>query len=327
MKPSARILALCGGVGGAKLALGLSQLLGGDELTLVVNTADDFDHLGLRICPDLDTVTYTLADIVNPQTGWGRAEETGNFMASLSALGGEDWFYLGDKDLALHVERTRRLNAGERLDAVTLGITRKLGIAVQILPMSNDPVATMVTTNAGTLAFQHYFVRERCQPRVSGFYFAGIDKAQPHPELMGALAGDDLAAVIICPSNPFVSIDPILALPGVREALRATPTPVIAVSPVVGGAAVKGPTAKIMAELGLEVSARAVAERYGDILDGFVVDCQDAALADQIARYVEWVQVAQTIMVTLQDRIALAREVLRFAQQCSANARSNPVLS
>jgi len=327
MTPPARVLALCGGVGGAKLALGLSHILSEGDLTVVVNTADDFDHLGLRICPDLDTVTYTLAAIVNPHTGWGRAEETGNFMAALSALGGEEWFYLGDKDLAVHVERTRRLKVGEQLDAVTQGIARKLGIAVQILPMSNDPVATMVATDAGALAFQHYFVRERCQPRVTGFHFTGIAAATPHPELMDALAGDDLAAVIICPSNPFVSIDPILALPGVREALRTTSAPVIAVSPVVGGAAVKGPTAKIMAELGLEVSARAVAERYVDILDGFVVDRQDAALVDQIARTVDRVKVAQTIMVTLQDRVSLAREVLLFAKRCSAKARGNPVLS
>ncbi len=327
MRSPARVLALCGGVGGAKLALGLSHILGGDELTLVVNTADDFDHLGLRICPDLDTVTYTLANIVNPHAGWGRAEDTGNFMASLSALGGEDWFYLGDKDLALHLERTRRLNAGERLDAITRDIARKLGIAAQILPMSNDPVATMVATDIGTLAFQHYFVRERCQPRVSEFNFAGIATATPHPGLMAALAGNELTAVIICPSNPFVSIDPILALTGVREALRTSLAPVIAVSPVVGGAAVKGPTAKIMAELNLEVSAQAVAERYGDILDGFVVDCQDAALAEQVARCVERVQVAQTIMVTLQDRIALARKVLSFAEGCSAKSRGNPVLS
>ncbi len=327
MKRPARVLALCGGVGGAKLALGLSHILPGRDLILAVNTADDFNHLGLRICPDLDTVTYTLAGIVNPHTGWGRAEDTGNFMASLSALGGEDWFYLGDKDLALHVERTRRLNAGSPLGAITQDIARALGITAQILPMSNDPVATMVATSAGTLAFQHYFVRERCQPRVTGFHFAGIATATPHPELMAALAGDDLAAVIICPSNPFVSIDPILALPGVRQALRATSAPVIAVSPVVGGAAVKGPTAKIMVELGLAVSALAVAERYADILDGYVVDRQDAALAEKIAQRVERVQVAQTVMVTLQDRIALAREVLLFAQQCSAKARGNPVLS
>lgn len=327
MKPPTRVLALCGGVGGAKLALGLSHILGGDDLTLVVNTADDFNHLGLRICPDLDTVTYTLADIVNPQTGWGRAGETGHFMASLSALGGEDWFYLGDKDLALHVERTRRLNDGESLDAITAHIAQRLGIHARILPMSNDPVATMVATDAGTLAFQHYFVRARCQPRVTGFHFAGMASAVPHPELMAALAGNELAAVIICPSNPFVSIDPILALSGVREALGAASAPVIAVSPLVGGAAIKGPTAKMMGELGLAVSALAVAERYGDILDGFVVDRQDAALTGQIAQTVERVQIAQTIMVTLADRISLAQEVLRFAQQCSANARGNPVSS
>lgn len=328
-----RVLALCGGVGGAKLALGLSHILPSrGALTVVVNTGDDFDHLGLRICPDIDTVTYTLAGIVNTETGWGRAQETGNFMASLSALGGEDWFYLGDKDLALHVERTRLLNAGVKLDVVTRRVATKLGITARILPMSNDRVETMVETTTGTLAFQHYFVRERCQPQVTSFHFAGIDHfvgidhfadidkvkapAKPHAELMAALLGDELDAVIICPSNPFVSVDPILALPGVRDALRACSAPVIAISPIVGGAAVKGPTAKMMRELGLQCTPTAVVNHYQDFLDGFILDQRDVANRDCIAGRVTHLQVADTLMLNLDRKIALARLTLDFARQC-----------
>lgn len=320
MAKRGRVLALCGGVGGAKLALGLSHVLPGDALTVVVNTGDDFDHLGLRICPDIDTVTYTLAGIVNTETGWGRAEETGNFMASLSALGGEDWFYLGDKDLALHVERTRFLNAGVKLDAITRQVATKLGITARILPMSNDRVETMVATTTGTLAFQHYFVRERCQPQVTGFHFAGIDNvkvpAQPLQELMATLASDELDAVVICPSNPFVSVDPILALAGVREALRVCSAPVLAISPIVGGAAVKGPTAKMMRELGLQCTPATVAAHYEDFLDGFILDQRDVTTRDNIADKIANVQIADTLMLNLDLKIALARQTLDFAEQC-----------
>jgi LPPG:FO 2-phospho-L-lactate transferase len=313
---SKKILALCGGVGGAKLALGLSHILDSEDLSIVVNTGDDFDHLGLRICPDIDTVTYTLAGIVNPDTGWGRAEETGSFMASLSTLGGEDWFYLGDKDLALHVERTRRLAAGESLSQVTTGIARALGIGPRILPMSDDPVATMVETTSGTLAFQHYFVRERCEPPVSGFYFDGIDSARPHPDLLALLADQSLDAVIICPSNPFVSIDPILSLPGVRQALSDCSAPVIAVSPIVGGKAVKGPTAKMMAELDLAPTSVEVLKRYQDIVDGFVLDQRDIDDLEQLKTMVAHVDVTDTLMLTLEHKIALARSILEFSIRC-----------
>ena len=316
MAHSRRVLALCGGVGGAKLALGLSHILKGDELTIVVNTGDDFDHLGLRICPDIDTVTYTLAGIVNTETGWGRADETGSFMDSLSALGGEDWFYLGDKDLALHVERSRRLAGGESLSEITTEITKTLGIAAQILPMTNDPVATMVETTSGTLAFQHYFVRERCQPPVTGFYFDGIDNARPHPDLLALLDDNALDAVLICPSNPFVSIDPILALPGLRQSLRDCSAPVIAVSPIVGGKAVKGPTAKMMAELELAPTSLEVLKRYQDILDGFVLDERDRQDLEQIKTLVKHVDITNTLMLTLEDKEALARTVLEFSGRC-----------
>ncbi len=320
MSRARRVLALCGGVGGAKLALGLSHVLndsrGGDELTIVVNTGDDFDHLGLRICPDIDTVTYTLAGIVNTDTGWGRAEETGSFMAATSTLGGEDWFYLGDKDLALHVERTQRLKAGQALDTVTEYIATQLGINARILPMSNDRVETMVETTTGVLAFQHYFVRERCQPRVTGFHFSGIKQAKPHPGLMAALQSDELDAVVICPSNPFVSVDPMLNLPGLRQALRDTSAPVLAVSPIVGGTAVKGPTAKMMEELGLVTTPTTVARHYEDFLDGFILDQRDVADSENIASRVAHLKVAQTLMLGLEDKIALAEQVLDFAGDC-----------
>ncbi len=316
MTAAKKILALCGGVGGAKLALGLSHILGNDELTIVVNTGDDFDHLGMRICPDIDTVTYTLAGIVNPETGWGRADETGSFMEALDTLGGEDWFYLGDKDLALHVARTHRLGAGQSLSQITESIAKRLSIGPRILPMSDDPVATMVETKTGTLAFQHYFVRERCEPKVTGFYFDGIDNAKPHPDLLALLADQALDSVIICPSNPFVSIDPILSLAGVREALRDCPAPIIAVSPIVGGKAVKGPTAKMMTELDLAPTSVEVLKRYRDLLDGFVLDERDLDDLEQIKSLVAHVDVRDTLMLTLDHKKTLARAIIEFSAGC-----------
>lgn len=300
-----RILAITGGVGGAKLALGLSRLLGPTELAFAVNTGDDFEHLGLEICPDLDTLTYTLAGLANPQTGWGRADETWSFLETLEHLGGETWFRLGDRDLALHVRRSRMLAEGASRTEAAAAIAGALGIAHRLLPMSDDPVRTTVHTVNGPLPFQHYFVRERCQPAVTGFEFRGADTARPNPALLEWLAAAD--GVIICPSNPFVSVDPMLALPGLRQALQQANAPVVAVSPIVGGAAIKGPAAKMMRELDLPASADKVAEHYGALLDGFVLDRQDAALAPRLA--VRCV-VAQTVMVTLQDRVELAKTVL-----------------
>ncbi|HEX4881318.1 MAG TPA: 2-phospho-L-lactate transferase [Porticoccaceae bacterium] len=311
MSETPRVLALCGGVGGAKLALGFYRMLG-PALTLVVNTGDDFTHLGLRICPDLDTVTYTLAGRVNPETGWGRADDSGRFMAAVTELGGEDWFFLGDRDLALHVERTRRLAEGESLSAVTAAVAAAFGITARVLPMSDQPVATQVETDAGTLAFQEYFVRERCRPALRGLHYRGAAQATPHPDLLAALVDPALAAIVICPSNPWLSIDPLLALPGVRAALAAAPAPVVAVSPIVGGQALKGPTAKIMAELGLEVSARTIADHYGDFLDCLLLDHGDAALAADLPGS----RVAATVMRSEADKIALAAAVLEAARDC-----------
>ncbi|MYB19012.1 MAG: 2-phospho-L-lactate transferase [Holophagales bacterium] len=311
-----RCLALSGGVGGAKLALGLSRVLPGEALTVVCNTADDFDHLGLRICPDLDTVMYTLGGISNRDTGWGQAHETWSFLEALTHLGGETWFRLGDRDLATHVERTRRLRAGESLTEVTAALCGALGIAARVLPMSDDPVSTVVLTETGELSFQHYFVRDACAPTVSGFHFAGIDMARPSLAFLEALEDDVTAAILVCPSNPFVSVDPVLALDGVEVALRRTGVPVVAVSPIVGGAAIKGPAAKMMAELGMPVSAVGVARHYRerDLLDGFVIDDADAGQAAEIEDLGLPTLVTGTVMETLADRERLASETLDFAR-------------
>jgi LPPG:FO 2-phospho-L-lactate transferase len=306
------VLALSGGVGGAKLALGLSRFMAPERLTIVANTGDDFVHLGLHVSPDIDTLVYTLSGLANTELGWGRAGETWAFMAALKALGGETWFQLGDGDLAMHVERGRRLAAGESLGAITADLSARLGITAAILPMSDDPVRTIVETPDGPLDFQHYFVRERCAPTVTGFRFQGVETAQAQPGFLDALNDPDLAAVIICPSNPFISIDPILALSGARAALAACPAPKIAVSPIVGGRAIKGPTAKMMGELGMPATAAAVAAHYGDLIDGFVIDQADAATADDLRAASLHVHVTNTIMKSVEDRENLAREVLGF---------------
>ncbi|MDE0202945.1 MAG: 2-phospho-L-lactate transferase [Rhodospirillaceae bacterium] len=312
----ASYVALSGGVGGAKLALGLCDVLEDPgRLTVVANTGDDFEHLGLKVCPDLDTLTYTLAGLANPETGWGRAGESGAFMEALGALGGETWFFLGDKDLAIHVERTRRLRAGKTLSAVTSDLCARLGIRARIVPMSDDPVPTVVETEDGPLAFQHYFVRERCRPRVLGFRHEGAARARASAGFLNALAAPDLGAVIVCPSNPYISIDPILALPGVRAALEACRAPVIAVSPIVGGQAVKGPTAKMMSERGIVPSAAAIAEHYASLIDGFVLDEVDRAEVAGIVAAGVAVEVAATMMTAREEKRALARTVLAFAER------------
>ena len=302
-------LALTGGIGGAKLALGLTHVLRPGEVAFVVNTGDDFEHLGLHISPDLDTLTYTLAGRSNTDTGWGRGDESWHFMAALEELGGETWFRLGDRDLGLHLERTRMLTAGATLTDVTRRLGAALGIAHPILPMSDDPVRTIVRTAAGALAFQHYFVRDRCRPAVTGFEFEGAAAAAPTAAIMEVLA--HCRGILVCPSNPFVSIDPILAVSGMRDALKACPAPVVAVSPIVGDRAIKGPTAKMMKELNIPSTAREVALHYGDLLDGFLLDERDAG---QHNRLPVPTAVAQSVMVTLEDRIQLARAAIEFLE-------------
>jgi LPPG:FO 2-phospho-L-lactate transferase len=304
------VVALSGGVGGAKLALGLYRVLPPGMLAVVANTGDDFEHLGLSVSPDLDTLLYTLAGLDNPESGWGRLDETWTFMAALEALGGDTWFKLGDGDLATHIERTRRRRAGESLAAITDDFRRRLGISARLLPMSDDRVRTRLLTDEGWLDFQDYFVRRHCAPAVREIVFAGAAGARPHPDFLAALADGDLRMVVICPSNPLISIDPILSLPSVRDALRSCHAPVVAVSPIIGGNAVKGPTAKMMAELGLPVDAASVARHYGDLLDHYVVDEADARTVTGLEVPVT---ATRTLMATLADREALARAVLAVA--------------
>lgn len=306
------IVALAGGVGGAKLAYGLYRALG-ERLAVVVNTGDDFVYWGLTVCPDLDTVLYNLAGINNPEFGWGLAGESHAALAMMRRYGGESWFSLGDGDLATHLLRTERLRSGLNLTQVMFALRTALGITAELLPMSDQPVRTMVHSDEGVLPFQRYFVQRRCQPRLLSLDFAGIEAARPSPQVLAAL--DRASAVILCPSNPYLSLDPILLLPGLAERLRAFAGPVVAVSPIVGGQAIKGPAAKIMAELGVEVSALAVAQHIaGRIrLDGFVLDTVDARLAGAVASLGITPLVTDTIMHDAASKERLAREVLALA--------------
>jgi LPPG:FO 2-phospho-L-lactate transferase len=301
------VVALSGGVGGAKLVLGLARVLPEGSLSVIANTGDDFRHFGLAISPDIDTLVYTLAGLADPVQGWGRRDETWHFMAALAQLGEETWFQLGDRDLAMHVARTRRLDRDESLSQVTQACCRHLGIATRILPMTDDPVHTRVRTDAGWLDFQDYFVRERCSPPVRELAYVGASAARALPEAIAALSDPGLRAVVICPSNPYLSIDPMLAIPALRAALEACQAPIVAISPIIGGKAVKGPTAKLMAELGLTPSASEVARRYADLIDVFVVDTIDAGVTE----VPELTLVsAPTLMTTLEDREQLARVAL-----------------
>lgn len=306
------VIALTGGIGGAKLVLGLYRELPSDSLTVVCNTADDFEHLGLHISPDIDTILYTLAGLSSPKRGWGRRNESWTFMKALASLGGETWFQLGDGDLAMHVERTRRLASGETLAQVTHHLAQKLGIRARILPMSDDRVRTMVVTGGGRLPFQHYFVKEQCRPTVKGFEYEGAGKAKPVREVVERLGDPRLKAVIICPSNPFLSIEPILAVRGFAQALAVCKTPVIAVSPLIGGRAVKGPTAKIMKELGIPAEPSSILQRYRNYIDGIVIDQADRKYAGSLG--IPCLATA-TLMRTSRDKRRLARTALEFAKQ------------
>ena len=316
----ARYLVLSGGVGGAKFTLGLSRVLQPDQLTVIANTGDDFEHLGLAISPDLDTLMYTLAGLVNEETGWGVKDETWSCLAGLGALGGDTWFRLGDRDLATHLERTRLLKAGKTLTEVTRHLCDRLGVAVDLKPMADTKVRTILETDAGTLDFQDYFVRRRAEPVVKAIRYEGAAAAPPVAEFAHLLTDPALAAVFIAPSNPWLSIDPILAIPSLRAALRSTTAPVIAVSPSVGGRALKGPTAKIMGELGIPVSAASVARHYGDLLDGYIVDDADRAEADALVAEGLAVGATRTVMQSLEDRVALAGFAVNFARSFAATA-------
>lgn len=309
-----KVVALAGGVGGAKLAWGLAQVLSPERLTVVVNTADDFEHLGLHVSPDLDTVTYTLAGLANPETGWGLRDETWSMQHMLARYEGPTWFRLGDQDLATHLLRTKWLSEGFPLTWVTRQFCMLLGVRQTILPMSDNPVRTIIHTDSGSLPFQEYFVLHRWQPVIRSIQFEGIDSAQPSQEVVSILR--DAHLIVFCPSNPFVSLDPILALPAMRRIITASRAPKVAVSPIVGGQALKGPAAKMLRELDLEVSAVSVARHYQDLVTGFVLDRQDQALEPAIADELGMrALVTNTIMSSDDDRIRLAREVLEFAVQ------------
>ena len=311
------VLAVSGGIGGAKLCLGLQRVLPAGALRIIVNTGDDFEHLGLAISPDIDTTLYTLAGLANVELGWGRQDETWSFMRVLETLGGPAWFRLGDGDLALHIERTRRLAAGETLTEIIAEVARRFGIASAIMPMSDDPVRTIVATAGGELGFQEYFVRERCGPAIAAIRYQGADTARIASAAAEALSDPALYAIVIAPSNPYLSIDPVLAVPGMRTALRARGAPVIAVTPIIAGSAVKGPTAKIMRELGLAVSPLTVLEHYRGLIDGFVLDERDAALAGDIELPI---RTCNTLMRSLEDRERVARCTLALAEELRARA-------
>lgn len=308
---SSRVALLCGGVGGAKLARGFHMLWPEADLAVIVNTGDDFEHLGLTICPDLDTVLYTLTGQANRAQGWGREDESWTFMRVLRSLGGEDWFSLGDGDLALHVIRTQRLREGERLSGIVAEISAAWQLRSTVIPMSDDPVRTMVRTEDGVLPFQRYFVEQRCQPRTRSISFEGAGTARPAPGVVPAIEAADV--VVIAPSNPYLSIDPIFSVPGISDAIKRTPAPVIAVSPLVSGKAVKGPTDKLMSELGFEVSNETVARHYQGMIDGLVIH-----EGDPVPNSAPAVQSANTLMLADADRMQVARDVLRFSDRIKA---------
>lgn len=312
------VLALSGGVGGAKLAAGLAAVLPPEDLTIVVNTGDDFEHLGLTICPDIDSVTYALAGLNDTVRGWGVKDETWQSMGMLRALGEADWFNLGDRDMGMHIARSWRLREGQTLSEVTAQLTRALGIAHAIVPMSDAPVRTQVETPEGWLDFQRYFVAEQCRPIARGVRFRGAPGAAPSPAFAQALEREDLAAIVLCPSNPYLSVDPILAVDGVREALARRQVPLVAISPLVGGTSLKGPLAKLLSELGKPVSNASIANHYGDLLDHLVIDQADAADAVNLQEGLHGkglcVTVTPTVMCDAGDRERLARVALNAAR-------------
>lgn len=306
-----KILAICGGVGGAKLALGLQRVLG-RRLTVIVNVGDDFHHRGLKICPDIDTVLYTLSGLNDEQKGWGRAGETWQFMEASQQLGADNWFLLGDKDLAIHVERTRRLAEGETLTSIIASFSTALGAISRILPVTDDIVQTMVDTDVGRLEFQRYFVEHRCAPVVRQISFAGAGDANLSPQVAAAFDDEDLGAIIICPSNPYLSIDPILAIPELREKLTRRRVPAVAVSPIIGGKAVKGPTGKLMLELGIPATSRSIALHYNGLIDGILIDNSDVHEAGDVGLPF---LATRTLMTDIDTRIHLATSCLTFAEK------------
>ena len=310
---------LSGGVGGAKLVLGLQRILRSGQLQVIANTGDDFEHFGLTICPDIDTLTYTLGGIVNQNNGWGLQDESWNFMDGMKNLGGATWFRLGDRDVATHTRRSELLRSGLSLTEVTAALSQALGVAVSIMPMSDDPVRTIIETDEGTLAFQDYFVRRKTEPAASAFHYSGSDQASASNAALAALENAASGAIIITPSNPWLSIDPIMSLSDIKNAINASPAPVIGISPIVGGRALKGPTAKLMGELGIEPSVLNIARHYRDVVDGLIIDNQDADQQNAIEAMGLTVKVCNTMMMNLSDKIKLAEDTVSFAASLRAD--------
>jgi LPPG:FO 2-phospho-L-lactate transferase len=306
-----KIVALAGGVGGAKLADGLAQVLQPENLTIIVNTGDDFLHLGLRISPDIDTVCYTLAGVANLDTGWGRQNETWSVLNQLKNMGMPDWFKLGDLDLATHIVRTNYMNNGWPLSRITQEFCKVWGIRVRVLPMSDQDVQTLVHSDQGDLEFQEYFVHRECKPAVKGFSFMGLENAKPAPGVLEAIKNAN--AIIFCPSNPWVSIDPILSIPQIKKALEDHI--VIAVSPIIGNQTVKGPAAKMFTELGIEPSAFAIAQHYGSIINGLIIDKSDDYLRENIGALGVNVFTSDIFMHDNKDRGRLAGEILEIISE------------
>lgn len=310
---SAKYVVLSGGVGGAKLVLGLQQVLRPEQLTVIANTGDDFEHLGLTICPDIDTLLYTLAGVADPHQGWGIKDETWQFMDRLEKLGGDTWFRLGDRDLATHLRRSQLLAEGCSLSEVTTSLRQAMDIAVKVWPMSDQPVRSRIHTADGTLDFQDYFVRQQAQPVARSIEYAGSENANTSPMVLAALRHPDLRAIIVTPSNPWLSIDPILSLSDIKSNINKTNVPVVGISPIVGGQAIKGPTAKLMREMNIEASVTSIAEHYADLLDGLLIDQVDASLGPAAEETGITVEISNTIMQSTQDKIALAQTVIEFA--------------
>ncbi|MEC9248498.1 MAG: 2-phospho-L-lactate transferase [Pseudomonadota bacterium] len=308
-------VALTGGVGGAKLCLGLTSLLDKSKVSFIVNTGDDFKHLGLHISPDLDTLMYTLSGESNEDLGWGRKDESWNFLKSFSRLGGDSWFSLGDKDLAVHIMRDRLLSKGLSLSVVTTDLYQRFGIKYSVLPMTDDRVATKVLVKGKEKSFQEYFVKEKCGPIIERVVYKGASEASPSEGIERLLSDTKLSGIIICPSNPFLSIDPILSVKKIKEKLKNLDVPIVAVSPIIAGQSVKGPTSKIMEELGVKPSALGIAEHYGALISGFVLDEADRVLKSKIESLGLKVLVCNTLMKTLDEKVELADNVLQFVSE------------
>ena len=322
-----RVVALAGGVGGAKMAHGLQEVLPADCLTVIVNIGDDFDHFGLKICPDLDTVCYTLSGKSNPNTGWGLLDESWNVLKSIESLGGPTWFQLGDRDLGTHLERTRRILLGQPLSRITDEFCKAWGVKCTVIPATDQRVPTIVHSLEGDLSFQEYFVHQQCTPSITGFNFQNVSDSVPAPGVLKAI--QEASLIVICPSNPFVSIDPILAVPGlfdtIKDQKQQGKLKVVAVTPIIGGEAVKGPAAKMFRELGHIPSAISVVQHYGSLLDGFILDEKDHESKDFITNLGMIALVKDTLMRNFIQRCRLAEAVINFGLELFNQAQNPPL--